>query len=664
MNPSIERSNQIKKIIITLSDSLITSRYTSDKNSKTTAYIYDESRVGCVFHEKVAYFNCLLECYRITKQKTFLSSIESQLDSLLCFFNQHLMHNYSIGGKMGLTILFVRYEEITGKRNYRDTVLKIANDSNPNYLESDNVDDSFENGRAGTLYALFLIYQHYQSEQILILINLYLKRILSKIRFTKPGSRHDFENGSILGLTDVSLGNACLFNLFFQIGRILNNDSFLKITDAFVSEYSYFRLWNERTAVEELESPSKLSCGIFPEIFSYSFLNNTMQDSALLKFILKWFQTLLLELRSNSTIFHSDTEQARLFEVVSGISKELSTSRSLIKIIFGMWLIELYKIFRNITYLKIADRISFAVFESALSQSDMEANEIILRTHLALQLLEPDKSISVIFFSLNETPILSKSAISSYPMLNMTERKLDKLFMQNVFPRTIFLLESVACDSYNIFFDTHPSSFIKLRQSFINFVESIISEISEKDQDVLKEIFHLEKLKLNLLLNVKSYRELSHEFDMNQELLQEFMIKKLEKIFGCFLETNKDLIVIKSQYDFRVNTRNEYSKSNPCKVSKSYALRSFPRQVSRRNRLYNYLYDDEYRHSSVIMELELSQSEQLLLEIFETRRKVADAIDIYFSNPGISLNAQNPFQQIIYGEIRRLIFYGLLVAGA
>lgn len=193
----------------------------------------------------------LMEIYEYTRVEKYFQAIIEGIEFLDHYIKLNRTTNYSLyTGRMGTAWTFTKMWQLTGNGTYLECALQIARESIHEFLDADTTDDSFENGRSGVLFFLLWLHQESEYEEVLLLINLYIKKILSGVQYRVTGIGWKQPNEHIHHTPGSGTGNAAISYVFDRLGKYFKNDSFHYIAqNAFrtesgitVSEFFTFQL--------------------------------------------------------------------------------------------------------------------------------------------------------------------------------------------------------------------------------------------------------------------------------------------------------------------------------------------------------------------------------------------------------------------------------------
>lgn len=181
----------------------------------------------------------LLELYNFTKNTKYLESALEGAKWIINFCKENPAYNYSfITGRLGVSYLFIRIHELTGKDEYLGNALEIAKQSPlPEYNEMDD----FLIGSSGIILGLLHVHAATKEKTLLEIIDSYINHLIKRVHAGNRGLYWDRKPANISGLCGFSHGAAGIASVFLELGYYFNNPSFYWIAEqAFNYESAYY----------------------------------------------------------------------------------------------------------------------------------------------------------------------------------------------------------------------------------------------------------------------------------------------------------------------------------------------------------------------------------------------------------------------------------------
>lgn len=124
------------------------------------------------------------ELYALTKQQYYLNVVKAALKGLTRILKEEPSSNFGFfSGKTGIVFVLVRLYEITQDENYLNQAALFSSGC-VEVLESDHLDNSYIEGRAGILIVLLYLFQYRHEPYIMKAINVIVGKLLVEATYT------------------------------------------------------------------------------------------------------------------------------------------------------------------------------------------------------------------------------------------------------------------------------------------------------------------------------------------------------------------------------------------------------------------------------------------------------------------------------------------------
>ena len=471
----------------------------------------------------------LLELYKVTNEKKYLTAAIEGMNWVEDYCNQNSTNYYPfLTGRIGAAFAMLKMAKTTGDKKYIQKALAIAKNCDA-YLKSDQVMDEYINGSAGVLVCLLHLHAVTNEPWLLKKIDLYIDRILNNCFAGSQGIYWDRSNKNIHGLCGFSHGAAGIGFTFLELGNYFQNPAFYIVAEqAFLYESHYYS--------EEQKNWPDFRKGIFApddyEKHKEAYLKSDIDFFTKPGYMSNWCHGAngigLSRIRAfellKDPIYRQETEIA----IEKTIAYTINTKSELQSQCYchgesgdAEIFLEAYRILKDQKYLDkailIADKL-IKINENkriynhgyAMLREKDRIEDISLYMgnagigYFYLKLLNPLDTESLLASSVR-TIIKEKKTDNNYSFINISASGIKEIILSKSYPRTLIIAKKILAEKLQIHLseekkNTRPD-FIR---SFEYFIENNISTLSAKNQEVLKDVYGLEKEKKNMDQSIQS----------------------------------------------------------------------------------------------------------------------------------------------------------------
>jgi hypothetical protein len=498
-----------------------------------------------------------LELYRKTDNNKYLDIAKESADWVINYCKDKKGINYAFyTGNLGVCWLLAQIYKTTGENSYLKQAIEFASPCSDVFLDANYYANNclFE-GRAGSLIALLHIYDISQQEEVLVLIDKFIDKLIRDIQIRPNGITWLDNNLYIKPLLCYGYGTSGIAQVFLELGAFFNNPTFFQIAEqALAYENSNwnkdFKNWpdfkkdilNARDYRQFKEELTNGNIAFFTHPSeNISFANGTIG--------LGFVRLRALELFKNSTY------QIDIDNIISKIKKDLYNQSimdgNLGKAIFYY---HVSGILNNNDFYEEAIKIlkeNVKEFSNQVQDCSLFNGKAGL-AYLAL-LLSDQESNSSIFFPIIENKCKVKLDCIKYPTINIDIPKLNEISFKNRFNKTFVLIEKLYSNAwveYSKAQENKHFSGIGLFQKFI----------SEHGNEQLKDCFQYELEKYQLEIAIESKTLLHFNEILHGEKLQNIYSLSDEKFLEVELFLNPSAKTIATGWDWVSETDNETGK--------------------------------------------------------------------------------------------------------
>jgi len=508
-----------------------------------------------------------LALYKITNEKKYLNICKDAMKWVLKYCEDNKSYDYSfITGRLGVSYVLIKLGEVC-KENYLGKALNIVKDYNEKMMMG-NLACEFLSGLSGTILGFLHLYDATKEEWLLNKINNLIKLVIKNSLYNSKGIHWDINKNVITSLTGFSHGAAGIGFVFLELGNYFNNPAFYYISEqAFKYESNYYdenaKNWKDlRKGMYLDESEKKHREAYFSK--NYDFFSNPDYMSA-------WCHGApgigLSRLRAyeliRKSIYKSELKIC-IKNVLNNSQMIYGKSYSLCHSVGGNLdlVIDYLRMFRNDEYknklLKIieeiiADAEKQKKYISGLAKYIGDSEDFSIFNgnsgigYFYLRIIAPDIVDSILKPSLKTNH--AKSISNKINLLNNFNYKvIREIIVSNVFKKTLMVYSKLYRADYNSFFSKNQyNKRINEISEFKKNIEKILK--SKTKTDLLKDIYSLEKEKLDLENKIKSYSLISARSLFQKELIND-ILKEDNLLLNSKLKINPDVRVYKSKFDW------------------------------------------------------------------------------------------------------------------
>lgn len=481
------------------------------------------------------YLLFLLEYYKFTENKDISLKIDILLGQLISYCNSSKTSNYSLfTGRGGLVYFILEYNDIKNDPKLLDDCVAIVTASkNSEYLESPYTSDNLYEGRAGYLLLLLKLYTLKPADELLQMIRDYTSKIFQNAILSDCGlSWNRSEEINIKDSCGFAFGVAGIAYVIQILERIC--------IDPVISYYlknsiNYLdNCWNE----EQQNWPN-----LEKDIFNVrSFKNYKKQyESNITAF-------LTLNLGDFSW---SSGKSGILNTIIKDINEETFSKSTFESMNFN--------IFEGIA------GVGLLILRQPLSNKKL-LNEI---NHLLLSRLSPPSINGGLFFGQSGicyymlkyingdkesvcSPFQGIKPAINKVQLSLRSNDLLKSLLGEKYKRTISFFESIAPKEWEKFLEQQNS--INILVGFRQFISKEIEDReSNREKDVLKDVFNLEQQKEQYSKNMTKYRiQLYFEKFIHNEKMIALLNNPDEWVYNQQIRISPDAIIVRTQWDWLI----------------------------------------------------------------------------------------------------------------
>lgn len=145
-------------------------------------------------------------------------------------------------GLTGIIYTAIRLYELTKKKSYLNTALRLSQNHQKNTIEH-TVKADLLSGYSGSLFVFTLLYHHLKSDAILVMIRQMTRRLLQEARISETGLKWDYNRSKSAfdSLAGFSHGAAGIAYSLMQVGNYFRNDGLIYLAaQALQYEMQYF----------------------------------------------------------------------------------------------------------------------------------------------------------------------------------------------------------------------------------------------------------------------------------------------------------------------------------------------------------------------------------------------------------------------------------------
>lgn len=492
-----------------------------------------------------------IELYRHTKDKRYYeAAVQGMNWTWNHCTNQQTDYYAFFTGRLGVAYTLLKMYELTGDESYIQKSISIARESHIILNSSRPIDDLI-NGVSGALLCLLHIHSASGDEQLLPIIDSFIKFLADRAHHGKQGLYWDRGPDQVTGLCGFSHGASGIGFAFLEAGRYFGNEAFYWIAEqafqyetahydaargnwpdyrkGYYTKETYAEFQNEYAAgnTEYFTRPGDMAAwchgapGIgLSRLRAYEVLKDPAYKNHLDQAIKKTEATSVgpNNLNSSFTLCHGAGGNAMLFleayrltkdERMITLSMEVASQAIRIKKDGGIYL-------PGLSQARHGEDTSLFMGNAGIA-------------YFYLMTIDPLNTPSILAPAVNKT--VTGKIPRAHSWINISKNDLKEAILKKVFPRTIDLLKQIMPPALD-----EAMSGVNFRQHFADHVKATLLPLLEgEEKQQVEEVFtlELEKMKLqervlsNAWLNMKklahletarSIQGLSHDELLNKQL--------------------------------------------------------------------------------------------------------------------------------------------------
>lgn len=483
--------------------------------------------------------------YSATRDGKYLDAAIKGMNRVIRESKSDISDNFSFyKGKAGVIYVLTQLYELTGKKNYLDHGVELALASRESFLRSAFISDSLYSGRAGMLLALLHLFNASQNSDVADLIEQYAVTIISHAQTDGRGLYwRAQETLSVRPLCSLGEGAAGIAHVFAELGKYFENDGF-----NWISRQALLYVqdcWNE--AFNNWSDYRKdILDGRMYQKYLEDYVNGDRFLFKVPKDDVSWRNGTLGIALSILGCFQRESSLTpdRLSAVLEKLKKLLDEGKiqsmdlcdglSALYIVFD----RAYKETGNDSYLEILSSISAGILtvpdEGKTLEGGLMRNNLLGKALLCLFIAQPELgTANVLLPSIKpDIPSNKKGASMDLPLY-----KTRRLILEKYFGRTIALAEKIEPALLFNWFKNIPLETDKIIDLFAAFITNWIDKGLGFDLEALKEVFALEKLRIQLMGEATDAPLRYFEDTLHYE----FCVKQLNNGYDWLLERSLEI---------------------------------------------------------------------------------------------------------------------------
>lgn len=605
----------------------------------------------------------LIELFKSTCNDKFLVMSKKSMDSILKTDQKSSNDNYSfLIGKFGVAYTLLKLYQTSNEATYLEQCLKIVEEFDKNF-DRMNYPNEYLYGYSGMIIPLLHIFAQTNEIFILETVNRVAGKLIENMNSWGSGIYWDRNYSSIKPLCGFSHGVSGISFVLLEMGKYFNNKSFYLLAEQ--AMFYERNLFNRRT-MSWPDLRKDVSTEKKYKSFEKDLINGEYQNFYQPKYLDNWCNGSsgigLVRLRAYE-LLKDDIFQKELLKAYNRNLKICFNQKYKSYILChgkcgnADLFLEMYKLFNNQEYLKLAEKVTWDSIRyknangfyitgiSSLGKKSMR-EDLNLFMGIAgigysyLRTLDPQKTPSILYPVLNEP---SKIDLTNYEYLNISESKMRESIVSTRFPQTMILSKLVFPAKAISYLAREVKTF---NENEIFCYESLIKKECNQQTNYskfLKNIFQFENAKSAFNYNIRSLLVLKIKEDYIVKNSYKLLKLKKSAFVKLFLVLNEDIKIIRTKLNPNIEIKEDYIETL-IKGEEEFII------LLKRN--YEKMEQIELKENSL---------SYYLIKNFSKQKSIETIIRILEQKIGIENNQRLKFKKLLCQQISILINSQILI---
>jgi hypothetical protein len=576
--------------------------------------------------------------------------------------------NFSLySGNMGVVYSLLRLYQITSNEQFLESALGISYSCTGKYINYPYTPDTLFNGRSGTLLTLVHLYSLSHETRILPIINLLIGKIMKNARPSPYGIYWSMNNTNVLGECGYGNGPSGIGLTFLELGHYFRNDAFYYFAErafSFENQYWDSHKGNWPDYRKEIMTSHQLAC--HREKFineDYDFFSESGDSTSYMRGTLGIGLT---RIRAYQLLGRSEyrTDISNACRKIADVCSSPAASPGKGQMAhFGLFFLEAYRATSDPSCLEWAIKLADVLKNSGEKDQPSTEQSCYLFDPLpatGLFYLQLVKAFPSVVLPCLVTPGESFREFDVYPHLSIGKIEIKKLLLQKDFRRTIYLLEHIAPEAFELHL-LGSNQEKEERNDFIRFINNLSQEIDSRFGPALMDYFQLELTKVRISESIKSRALLNMQEISRHERMDSFLSKDQQSLFSSPIIIDEEVVLVRTGFDPCVNTDEEptdafFESGLPVTTLLKPAITGINDVEIRKSHMVR----SPWQTENDVMEIKLTDMQQSIISFLQQSRLITEVVE-ELSGPVAKQTTQ--MNRDILDQVREFLMAGILRPG-